>query len=214
MRLPWAIPLLAILFVAACTTPATHGLTGGTFSGEGGKAIVVLENMTDAKTFTSVYFDTYDAQAERFSKPDFNFAFITTKGGYLFDNAEPGDYLLSKVTIDKNFNLCFHEETIRVTIEPGKVNYIGGFDERLYRLEVQKRRTAEPLPPGRFEYYTDNVPAPVIVAPSSQDVAQLERYLAANLPDITAPITTVAMAPASYRAPKTNRLIGLTCRGN
>ena len=200
----------------SCTSASTHGLRSSSFNASNKNAIVVIASEASRREFYTLSFDSYNAEKEAFGSQQFSFNFLQGNSGYLFANAEPGEYLLSSIVVDTNWNLCPYEQTVSVTIKPGTINFLGFHNSTIHRAqaaEIARSKGDESLDQFSYAYYVDHLFPATIRRGTPQDVYELQQYISETFPEISAPIIQSDVTEASYRRPTENRLFGLTCTG-
>ncbi len=216
VRAPLSAIVIACLLPVSCTSASTHGLRSNSFNASNKNAIVVIASEANRREFYTLSFDSYNAEKEAFGSQQFSFNFLQENSGYVFANAEPGEYLLSRIVVDTNWNLCPYEQTVSVTIKPGTINFLGFHNSTIHRAqaaEIARSKGDESLDQFSYVYYVDHLVAATIRRGTPQDVYELQQYISETFPEISAPIIQSDVTEASYRRPAENRLFGLTCTG-
>lgn len=130
---------------------------------------------------------------------------------FIITTLPPGEYLLEGVSQQSQWVACLHSRTLRVSIDPGKIAYLGTVDVRPTLASIQrnadtpKERIAHY---GKWHFYRTNVAAPRISDRDAGGVARAESFVREHMPRSSA---TATLADLQWRP---YELVGRSGRAN
>jgi hypothetical protein len=97
----------------------------------------------------------------------------------------PGKYLLEGVAQQSKWVACLHARTLTISIEPGRIAYLGTLDARPTLASIQRNANT---PQGRiahygqWHFYRTNVAAPGVSDRDAGELARAEAFVRERMP--------------------------------
>lgn len=122
---------------------------------------------------------------------------------FVVESLKPGRYLLASVHRQSKWIACLAARTILVTVEPGKIAYLGTLDVRPTLDSIQRNATAEKeLSAENFQwhFYRSDIAVPRLTDRDAGGLAQAETFVRHNMPKSAASASLAPLQWASYRS--------------
>ncbi|HSF12809.1 MAG TPA: hypothetical protein VLA50_07530 [Erythrobacter sp.] len=144
----------------------------------------------------------YTQNAETFKVREKNAAWTNPKTTLQLKAAKPGDYVVRMMTTQTWWGGCFSESTVKFTVEPGKVTYLGRLDPltSLESITAELVRTGKTTSSsGQLRLMKENMipPSFTMTGAAAPEEALRIAKAAGFKPDL--PVVTAATAPASFK---------------
>lgn len=114
----------------------------------------------------------------------------TAKGDSILVNTlPPGRYRLEAVYQQDKWVACLQANTLKVTIEPGKIAYLGTLETRPTLASIQRNATASKelrAYMGQWHFYRTNIDVPLVLGRDTEDLAQAEIFVRQQMPKSSA----------------------------
>jgi hypothetical protein len=134
-----------------------------------------------------------------------------TKAGagerFVIESLKPGRYLLGSVHRQAKWIACLEARTFLVTVEPGKIAYLGTLDVRPTLDSIQRNAAArKQLSAETFQwhFYRTDIATPRLTDRDAAGVAQAESFVRRNMPKSTAAATLAPLQWSTYSGVKTS----------
>lgn len=121
--------------------------------------------------------------------------------GYLIASIKPGRWVVQSYSQQDKWALCFNAASLQFEVKPGEVLYLGRFDALFHRRQL----TMQAVSTGRtsisgygFADFFDLTDGPQFEPVEEAGLAAAKAMLATRAPGVTAPVTTVTFAPATF----------------
>lgn len=125
--------------------------------------------------------------------------------------AKPGDYVVRMMTTQTWWGGCFSESTMKFTVEPGKVTYLGRIDPELSLLSItaEVQRTGKiSSSGGQLRLMKQNLIPPSFTTEGAIAPEEALRIARAAGFKSDLPVVTVTTAPASFKRRDKSDLTG------
>lgn len=135
------------------------------------------------------------------------------RDNYLFQNLEPGHYMLRGLVQQDFWQTCFQDKTIKFEVKPNTIAYLGRWDVSKNASQLQKKaiNAGHKSTSGSARYfYFDDIIAPQITPPTEYAMTRAKSSIAKFSPDSKTPIVKTEFTPAKFRTGK-NLLGQRTC---
>lgn len=116
---------------------------------------------------------------------------------WLVGRAEPGTYVISALTHQSTWHVCFNEGTRVFEVQPGKVHYLGRIDPNPALLSIALELPSYSMN-SQHHYAMDKKLA--FTTPADLPVwrADAEQYIRTSFPGVTAPVEEVASSEVTF----------------
>jgi hypothetical protein len=118
--------------------------------------------------------------------------------GYLVSDLNPGTYVVTELSRQDSWALCFHDSSVQFTVKPGEVLYLGDLDATFHVAELQRKAMSSGkirLRQGSLAHFFDNVTPPRFTPGSAADLPAVAAMMKSAMPR-----TTVAPQLAQFQA--------------
>lgn len=135
---------------------------------------------------------------------------------YLVGQAKPGAYALTDLRLGQ-WGICYNNGTVRFDVRPGEVVFVGRYNPNPSLTELSQAVRSGKLPPRATQtqfFYLFDTPRPDLTPPDRVEGWRegVQTYLAANFPNVSAPLTPAVHTPAVFGTGRsldgTNKLCG------
>jgi hypothetical protein len=153
----------------------------------------------------------YTQNAETFTVREKKAAWTSRGTTLQLRSAKPGDYVVRMMTTQTWWGGCFSESTVKFTVEPGKVTYLGRLDPSaaLESITAELVRTGKTTSSsGQLRLMKENMipPAFIMTGATAPEAALSIAKAAGFKPDL--PVVTAAASPASFKRRDKSDLTG------
>ena len=131
--------------------------------------------------------------------------------GYMVSDLKPGTYVVTEVSRQDLWALCFHDNSLQFTVKAGEVVYLGDFDAAFHIAELQQKAISGHkmrLRGGSLAHFFDNVTPPKFTPGTEQDLPAVVAMMKTAMPKTTAAPQLVQFQPARFGTGRD--LFGLT----
>lgn len=144
----------------------------------------------------------YTQNAESFTVREKKAAWTSRGTTLQLKSAKPGDYVVRMMTTQTWWGGCFSESTVKFTVEPGKVTYLGRLDPltSLESITAELVRTGKTTSSsGQLRLMKENMVPPsfTMTGATAPEEALRIAKAAGFKPDL--PVVAAATAPASFK---------------
>jgi hypothetical protein len=203
------VALCALLLLAACAaTPKDIAITP---TSDKGLIVVEVEppQILNAYSQYTLSIQAYDPATQRLTSNFFGgWAGIdpqsaaVQKRTYLVGQAKPGTYALTALEVSI-WGVCYNGGTMHFDVRPGTVTFVGRFDPNPSLTELFMAAQTGKIPSVGNQYsrfYLFDESRPDLTPPADVEgwEANVTAYLAANYPNVAAPIVQAALGPAEF----------------
>jgi hypothetical protein len=113
----------------------------------------------------------------------------------------PGEYLLEGVAQQSRWVGCLHARTLKVSIEPGKIAYLGAVDARPTLASIQRnadRPKEQVAHSGQWHIFRDEIAAPIVTERDDAGLARAASFVRARMPKSSVAATLAAVKWLPY----------------
>ena len=131
--------------------------------------------------------------------------------GYLVSDLKPGTYVITELSRQDLWALCFHDNSLQFTVKPGEVLYLGHFDAAFHIAELQMKAIVGhkmSLRGGSLAHFFDNVTPPKLTPGTSADLTSVAAMVKSSMPKTTVAPQLAQFQPARFGTGRD--LFGLT----
>jgi hypothetical protein len=121
--------------------------------------------------------------------------------GYLVSDLKPGTYVVTDLSRQDLWALCFYDNSLQFTVKPGEVLYLGAFDAAFHVMELQVKAISSgrlTLRQGRIAHFFDNVTPPRFTPGTADDLPAVAAMMKATMPNTTVAPQLVQFQPARF----------------
>jgi hypothetical protein len=121
--------------------------------------------------------------------------------GYLVSDLKPGTYVVTEVSRQDLWALCFHDNSLQFTVKPGEVVYLGDFDAAFHMGELQQKAMAGHkmrLRQGNLAHFFDNVTPPRFTPGTEQDLPAVSEMMKSAMPKTSVAPQLAQFQPARF----------------
>jgi hypothetical protein len=121
--------------------------------------------------------------------------------GYLMSDLKPGTYVVTDLSRQDLWALCFHDNSLQFTVKPGEVLYLGNFDAAFHVEELQRMAMTSgkiSVRQGSVAHFFDNVTPPKFTPGTSDDLVAVTAMMKAAMPNTTVAPRLVEFQPARF----------------
>jgi len=132
-------------------------------------------------------------------------------GGFLVSDLSPGTYVVTEVSRQDQWALCFHDNSLQFTVKPGEVLYLGNFDAAFHIAELQRKAIDShqlQLRGSRVAQFFDNVTPPRFTPGTTADLQAVAAMMRTAMPKTTVAPQLAQFQPARFGTGRD--LFGLT----
>jgi hypothetical protein len=153
----------------------------------------------------------YTQNAETFTVREKKAAWTSRGTTLQLRSAKPGDYVVRMMTTQSWWGGCFSENTVKFTVEPGKVTYLGKLDPftSLESITTELVRTGKTTSSsGQLRLMKENMIPPsftITGATAPEEALRIAKAVGFK-PDL--PVVTAATYPASFKRRDKSDLTG------
>ena len=130
----------------------------------------------------------------------------TAKGeSVLVTTLPPGRYRLEALYQQDKWVACLQANTLKVTIEPGKIAYLGIIDTRPTLASIQRNaRASNDLRAymGQWHFYRSNIDVPLVVGRDPEGLAQAQSFVSQQMPKSSAIAELADLQWGAYESPE------------
>jgi len=115
---------------------------------------------------------------------------------------DPGSYVITAVSQQRMWGMCFNKNTRQFTVHPGEAVFLGEFMPQKHLAKIQATASESgdtTRSVNNIEYYDADIP-PQITSPgaSTRDFLSAKKYEAQSLPDLHGRLMPVVYKPAQF----------------
>lgn len=121
--------------------------------------------------------------------------------GYLVSDLKPGTYVVTDLSRQDLWALCFHDNSLQFTVKPGEVLYLGDFDAGFHVMELERMTVSSGrtmVRQGNVAHFFDNVTPPRFTPGTAADLPLVAAMMQAAMPKTTAAPQLVQFQPARF----------------
>jgi len=121
--------------------------------------------------------------------------------GYLVSDLKPGTYVVTDLSRQDLWALCFHDNSLQFTVKPGEVLYLGDFDAAFHVAELQGKAMASgkiSLRQGSLAHFFDDVTPPKFSPGTADDLAVVAAMMRSAMPKTTVAPQLARFEPARF----------------
>lgn len=122
-------------------------------------------------------------------------------GGYLVSDLKPGTYVVTELSRQDLWALCFHDSSVQFTVKPGEVLYLGDLDATFHVAELQRKAISSGklrLRQGSLAHFFDNVTPPKFMPGSAADLPAVAAMMKSAMPRTTVAPRLAQFQPARF----------------
>jgi hypothetical protein len=121
--------------------------------------------------------------------------------GYLVSDLKPGTYVITDLSRQDRWALCFYDNSLQFTVNAGQVLYLGDFDAAFHVLELERMaitsgRTS--LRGGSLAHFFDKITPPRFKLGTADDLAAVAAMMKSAMPQTTVAPQLVQFQPARF----------------
>ena len=121
--------------------------------------------------------------------------------GYLVSDIKPGTYVITELSRQDLWALCFHDNSLQFTVKPGEVLYLGDFDAAFHVAELQSKAMSSGkirVRQGSLAHFFDEVTPPKFTPGTTADLASVAAMVKSAMPSTTSVPQLAQFEPARF----------------
>ena len=121
--------------------------------------------------------------------------------GYLVSDLKPGTYVVTEISRQDSWALCFHDSSVQFTVRPGEVLYLGDLDATFHIAELQRKAMSSGkmrLRQGSLAHFFDDVTPPRFTPGTVADLPAVAAMMKSAMPRTTVAPQLAQFQPARF----------------
>ena len=127
---------------------------------------------------------------------------LETGDRFIVGTFPPGEYLLEGIAQQSRWVGCLHARTLEISVQPGKISYLGAVDVRPTLASIQRsadRPKEQVAHYGQWHIFRDEIAAPIVTERDAGGLARAQSFVRQHMPKSSAAATLAVVRWLPYQ---------------